>query len=498
MRQTVHIFKKDIHQFWKEIALVIASTTLFAAVGIRRATQPQYLELAWSSSILLLPISWWLLISRVVHAEALPGSRAFWMTRPYSWRSLLAAKTLFVFAFINTPLFIADAVIVERYGFHMTEVLPGLISKQAMITAVFLLPSAVVAVLTTGLVQVLLALVALAVGFIVFVWWTQGIIFYAISFGAFDWLRWFFCALLAAIAGFAIIVLQYSRRRTQLSTTLGLLCLCGIVFVSVRTPWTWILELQSRLSEQHVPASEVTVRQDSAYPAHAVFLKDDRVEIDVPIELISPPNLLARIDTVGFYVKASDGREFQFFSSFQSEKATKLQATVPGWFYQKIKDEPLKIHGRAYVTLFSRPILNRILPGQMQVSIPDGRCSASSSDDGRTYFLFCASALRSDRELKAVRMQVAVDGQNETLVPGDQLQSISYSLLPADFDLDPVSRREYVANYQPAFRQLDQAQPEQPALKSIEVLTSAPVAHLWSSFEITGPRLSDHEVNMLR
>ena len=497
MRQTVHIFQKDVRQFWKEIALVIASTTLFTAVGVRRATQPQFLEMAWSSSILLLPISWWLLISRVVHAEALPGSRAFWMTRPYSWPSLLAAKALFILAFINTPFFIADTLIVERYGFRFAGVLSGLISKQAMISAAFLVPSAVLAVLTTGLVQVLLAVVALGVGFVVFVWWTNGLVLYAMPFGAFDWLRWLFCALLAATAGLAIIVVQYWKRRTYLSTTLALVSLCGVGFVSIHTPWLSILELQSRLSK-HVPASEVAIRPDSAYTAHVVFLKGDRVEVDVPIQTISPPNLTARIDTVGFYVKASDGRGFQFFSSFQSDSTSKLQATVPGWFYQKIKDEPLKIQGRAYVTLFSRPTLTRILPDQMRASVPDGRCSASSSDDGKTYFLSCASALRSERELKTVRMQVAADGQVANLIPANQLQSISYSVLPSDFDLDPVSRREYISNYQPPFWQSNQTQFGQPTLKSIEVVTSAPIAHLWSSFEITGPRLSDHEVNMLR
>ena len=501
MHQTVHVFKKDVHQFWKEISLVMATTILFTAVGLRRATQPQHLEMAWSFSIILLPISWWLLISRVVHAEALPGSREFWMTRPYSWRSLLASKAVFVLVFINIPTFIADALIVERYGFRFAEVLPGLISKQAMISAAFLVPSAVLAALTTGLVQELLTLVALAVSFVVFVWWTSGGGLFAGRFNPFDWLRWFLCGALAAIAGLAIIVLQYRRRRTRVSATLSLLCLLGVGFVSVRTPWLWILEVQSKLSKQYIPASEVAVRLDSGYPAHALFLRDDQVEIDVPIELASPPNLGARIESLGFYIKARDGRSLPFFSPFpgettpnQGDTTPNLQATVPGWFYQEIKDAPLKIQGRAYITLFSRAALTRILPGQMQAAVPEGRCSASSSDDGKIYFLSCALALHSDRERKTVRMQVAVDGRTETLVPSDQFQAISYSMFPADFDLDPINRREYMAQLH--FWERDELQSGQPALKSIEVITSAPVAHLWSNFEITGPRLSEHEVNM--
>lgn len=135
-----------------------------------------------------------------------------------------------------------------------------------------------------------------------------------------------------------------------------------------------------------------------------------------------------------------------------------------------------------------------LLPGQMQAAVPDGRCSASSSDDGKIYFLSCALALHSDRGRKTVRMQVAVDGRTEALVPSDQFQPISYSIFPADFDLDPINRREYMA--QLPFWESDVLQSRQPTLKGIEVITSAPVAHLWSNFEITGPRLSEHEVNM--
>ena len=70
-----------------------------------------------------------------------------------------------------------------------------------------------------------------------------------------------------------------------------------------------------------------------------------------------------------------------------------------------------------------------------------GLCSADSSEDGRTYFVLCTSA-RGDRELRTVRVQVAVGARTEYLVPYEQYQAVSYSLLPADFGLDPVVRRQ--------------------------------------------------------
>ena len=70
-----------------------------------------------------------------------------------------------------------------------------------------------------------------------------------------------------------------------------------------------------------------------------------------------------------------------------NEGAQKLQATVPGWFYQKIKNEPLRIQGRAHVTLFALSTTTTILPSQKQVSVPGDLCSGDSSEDGRTYFV---------------------------------------------------------------------------------------------------------------
>src|SRR5256885_7885270 len=56
---------------------------------------------AWTLVMILLPLAWWTLIARVIHDEVLPGDNQFWITRPYSWKSLLGAKALFILAFIR-------------------------------------------------------------------------------------------------------------------------------------------------------------------------------------------------------------------------------------------------------------------------------------------------------------------------------------------------------------------------------------------------------------
>jgi hypothetical protein len=493
MRQTLHIVGKDMRQLWGEIALVWVSTVLFAVIGLLRATPHKLdLQLAWPLSMALLLIAWWLLITRLVHAETLVGTRPFWMTRPYSWRSLLAAKALFIIAFINIPWFVAQVAIVRRYGFPFAGALPGLMLKQAMIAVAFLLPSAVLAALTTGLVQVLLALVGVGVGYIVlWIMWTNMGIFPGLSLFAFDWLRGLLCAVLAALAGVVILLLQYRKRSTVLSVSLALASLVGVAWLQVRPPWPWILDLQSKLSREHVPSAEVTVRLNSQRALTAsvrpgkeqVFL-----HLIVPVEIASSSGLSGRVDSVDLALQAGDGTALSQPAGLLSENSIVLQTMVPAGFYRKIKDEPLKLQGRAYVTLF-RPVATIVAPDGKPAAVPGGRCTAESFSDGPAYSLLCTSALRSDRELRTVRMQVAVDGSTEYVLPNDQYYGVSYSLLPADFDLDPVSRRQYLAVYRTPVWRLPQA----PVLMAVEVKTSVPIAHLWTNVEIAGPRLSDHE-----
>ena len=63
-------------------------------------------------------IGWFLLIVRVVHEEVLASDRQFWVTRPYEWKKLLAAKVLFLVVFVNLPLFIVQMVLLSKAGFQ--------------------------------------------------------------------------------------------------------------------------------------------------------------------------------------------------------------------------------------------------------------------------------------------------------------------------------------------------------------------------------------------
>jgi len=46
--------------------------------------------------LFILPLTWWALAARVIHSEALPGDRQFWLTRPYRRQPAGARKALFI------------------------------------------------------------------------------------------------------------------------------------------------------------------------------------------------------------------------------------------------------------------------------------------------------------------------------------------------------------------------------------------------------------------
>jgi hypothetical protein len=163
MKQVIHIFRKDVRHLWKEIAVSLTLLAVYvwsepASWVPAATTRASIAELVTE----LLPISWWLLVLRVVQDEALVGDRQFWVTRPYEWKKLLAAKVLFGAAFVSVPLLLAQLSLLQLAGFPPTLALvPGILWMQ-LTWALILLVIATLATVTTGIGQ--MALVMLGVG----------------------------------------------------------------------------------------------------------------------------------------------------------------------------------------------------------------------------------------------------------------------------------------------------------------------------------------------
>src|ERR671924_1084349 len=119
MREAWQIFRKDVRYLRLEILLVLAMIAIFT--WITHNGNPYAMDVGgiipgtWI--VALFSITSTYLMARVVQAEAIPGDNQFWITRPYSWRSLFIAKVLFIIAFANLPIFLARIVIIATAGF---------------------------------------------------------------------------------------------------------------------------------------------------------------------------------------------------------------------------------------------------------------------------------------------------------------------------------------------------------------------------------------------
>ena len=156
LQQPVHILRKDALHVWPETLVSIALLVAFAWAETQ-TWQPTegFNPAALAVGLLkfLIPVSWMVLTSRLVHDEELVGDRQFWTTRPYTWYSLLVAKVLYLAVFVGIPFLAIQVWLLHHAGLYPTTVVPGLLKNLLFIAGVFLLPLLAIAAATATFVR---------------------------------------------------------------------------------------------------------------------------------------------------------------------------------------------------------------------------------------------------------------------------------------------------------------------------------------------------------
>jgi hypothetical protein len=179
--QPLHIFRKDVLHLWPEILVSCAVLAGFAWANIIVAGAPPAEGLDPATVIawllrLLTPVAWLVLLSRLIHDEELVGDRQFWITRPYTWPSLLASKALFVVLFILLPFAIMQAVLLHHAHLYPTLSLKGMGFSLLTFTILTILPLFAIAAVTINFIRYILfslaallyAIAAIGIGFWLF------------------------------------------------------------------------------------------------------------------------------------------------------------------------------------------------------------------------------------------------------------------------------------------------------------------------------------------
>ena len=239
MNQVIHIFRKDCRHLWRVIAAVLVLTFLHAygviidlgGGGRAISLSPSMLLYVLAGlSVLLLPIALFLLVVSVIQEESLVGSDKFWLTRPYSRRSLFLEKLMFVVLWAVVPMLVHDVILIRYFGFSLSSAFGLLLWKGAQF-GLFLLFAAALAVLSESFGRALL----LGIGAILITLLSLYVVMENAGdrFVGTETATYVLLALLAIAAGgaLAVVAFQYRFRITAVAAVLGVaaILLCALV-----------------------------------------------------------------------------------------------------------------------------------------------------------------------------------------------------------------------------------------------------------------------------
>ncbi|HEY0758486.1 MAG TPA: hypothetical protein VGD59_04435 [Acidisarcina sp.] len=219
MSLVLHIVRKDVRHLYLELLITLGVIVAFAwAEPSQWMTGHTTLSIGLSSAkewvgplgYVLLPLMWLVMITRLVQDESLVGDKQFWITRPYRWPELLAAKLLFVVVFLFLPFLLVQAYLLHHAGFDLRTAQRDLLLNNLYIAALFFLPFLVLAAISSSFAKVVLWIVGalLCVIFLFPLLASQQMVPYYVQ---------PICVGIAVCAALAVLLLQYARRRTLVS-----------------------------------------------------------------------------------------------------------------------------------------------------------------------------------------------------------------------------------------------------------------------------------------
>lgn len=179
MKQIAAIFSKDVRHLRPEISLSLALLVVLDLVypdtwrhsGPSAGASFSPLALVDIGPLpdclaVLVPVGWWILTARLIHTERFVGDTQFWLTRPYGWTRLLAAKLLFLICFICMPFLLSQAVLLGEAGFNPLPSTFGMLDNLFAVTCMLVLPLVALSTITSSFGKLVLVLLGIFLFFV--------------------------------------------------------------------------------------------------------------------------------------------------------------------------------------------------------------------------------------------------------------------------------------------------------------------------------------------
>ncbi len=369
IQQAIHIFKKDVRFLRIEIVVLAAVSAIFAWAAYRLHTSfeiPDTLAVdafryspsygSTNLTTLLVYLAAILLSVRVIHADPVPGTREFWFTRPYRWKSVLLAKAMFIVFCVNIPILLARTAIVVLDGFSLSQNLWGLIWTQVWMAFRLMVPAAALAAVTANLVTFIFAAVSLvAVELLIPALFNSGSpIFYGP-------IRTPIVDLFFFTLGIVVVYLQYRYRKTALSRALGAGVLALGMTVYMLVPLSFARDVQSRVWNKSTASS----LQIAILPPVEKFLAEKgtiSISLGLPVQLNGLQNDMAAIPNAiqvrieGFENRTIDSGLASGFSvpGLPLLRLWNTRVEVPTILLETVHGKALTLHLSAYLSLFKK------------------------------------------------------------------------------------------------------------------------------------------------
>jgi hypothetical protein len=479
MRQALHIFKKDVRYLRYEIALVLLISGAFAAMHAR-ASHGLSNDTWWAQ--LALVVAGAFLIGRLVLAEAIPGDRQFWITRPYRWQSLVGAKILFILTFLNLPVLMAQLFIVTIDGFPLASSLPGLLWSQVLLFAIAALPFTAIAALNSSMTPFIFTQITILA--VVFGPWEMRRPLYVAQLGGVEWVRDSTAAVALAAVVILVILIQYKTRRTVFSRYVGLGGIAIVVLIYSALPWPFALAVQSRLSKQ--PSAGSSIRLALGHqPGERAWLASmkPKVTLHLPVSVKGiPDGLELQPDALSISFEGAGGRgtesEIADCPELRRETNSATAVTIlavclidPAFFHSQ-QSQPVTLRASLYFTLFGNGRSKTIPLSDEPANALDGlQCY---TDTVRAEWdVYCRSAFRWPARLVYAKL-----GDTNA---NSFAQIVSYSPFPAGLNIEPVETR-----WASAF-----ASGPPPTVHDVTIVVKEPLVHLRRELEARGVRLDE-------
>jgi hypothetical protein len=213
LKQVRLVFWKDVRHLWPELTLYAVLLVVYAVAApqVWLGKNPnQFLAMFVTLLKVLIAVSWLVLIERAVHADNLVGEEQFWITRPYHWQSLLAAKMLFVAVCVTIPFVVMQWAMLLEAGLNPFTAKAGMALCLLRFVSNAWLPLLVAASVTENLAMMFTFIAAMMVAW-------AGLLTFIMSSTDMRMSPPYSLAVFLILFGglmVAILIYQYARRRT--------------------------------------------------------------------------------------------------------------------------------------------------------------------------------------------------------------------------------------------------------------------------------------------